>query len=131
MASPPPSAPATRIPTPRAQLARVVAAACAATVLGAGPAVAWDLTTQPPRAEAPTPWPRPSPWLAAGKQIKSAAGGVARVYLPADRPTASAPEPSVASASAPAPVTVPTFAPPPRVAHVRPTLVPMPPTYVE
>jgi len=74
-----------RSPTPRAQLARVVVGGLAALVLGAGPAVAWDLSTQPPRAEARSPWPRPSPWLTAGKQMKASAGGIARIYLPRDK----------------------------------------------
>jgi hypothetical protein len=97
-------------PTPRAQLSRVVVGAVAAVLLGAGPAIAWDLSTQPPRAEAPSPWPLPSPWLSAGKQMKAAVGGIARVYLPRD---IAAPPETAASASVVVPSPV---APPPTVA---------------
>jgi len=101
-------------PTPRAQFARVVVAAGAALLLGAGPAVAWDLSTQPPRAEARSPWPRPSPWLSAGKQMKAAAGGIARIYLPRDKPApadSADPATSATSASPTAPTTVATTGP--------------------
>jgi len=97
-------------PTPRAQFARVVVAAGAAVLLGAGPAVAWDLSTQPPRAPARTGWPQPSPWLAAGKQMKSAAGGIARIYLPKDVPAppdSADPAGSAASATPGTPGAVP------------------------
>jgi hypothetical protein len=96
------------LPTPRAQVARVLVGATAAVLLGAGPAIAWDLSTQPPRAVARPIWPRPSPWLSAGKQMKTAAGGLARVYLPrsSDAPAEStevtAPPPPGAGAPAPA-----------------------------
>ena len=110
-------------PSPRAQLSRVVLAGCAALLLGAGPAVAWDLSTQPPRAEARSPWPRPSPWLQAGREMKAAAGGIARIYLPRDRqaPVDTA-DPTGSAAPPPPPPPSSTVAkspwPPPRV--VRP-----------
>ena len=97
------------VPTPRAQLSRVVVAACAAILLGAGPAVAWDMSTQPPRAEPRSAWPRPSPWLSAGKQMKAAAGGIARIYLPRDKPAPVDPaDPAAASPSPPATATATT-----------------------
>jgi hypothetical protein len=74
------------VPTPRAQMARVVVGATLAALLGAGPAVAWDVSTQLPRGEAPSHWPKPSPWRSAGHQVKSAAGGIARAYLPRSHP---------------------------------------------
>ena len=99
-------------PTPRAQFARVVVAAGAAVLLGAGPAVAWDLSTQPPHAEPRAPWPHPSPWLSAGKQMKAAAGGIARIYLPRDKAVppeeAASAAPATPATSAP---TVPSVAP--------------------
>ncbi|HEY8039095.1 MAG TPA: hypothetical protein VIF15_04845 [Polyangiaceae bacterium] len=91
-------------PTPRAQLARVLVGATLAAVLGAGPALAWDLSTQLPRShDVPTPWARPSPWLTAGKQMKSAMGGLAREYLPHTR---QPPDPSSLPA-VPPPATTP------------------------
>lgn len=100
-------------PTPRAQLSRVVVAAGAAVLLGAGPAVAWDLSTQPPRAEPRSPLPRPSPWLSAGKQMKAAAGGIARIYLPRDKAVPPPEEGASASPATPATsaTTAPTVAP--------------------
>jgi len=110
-------------PTPRAQLSRVVLAAGAAVLLGAGPAVAWDLTTQPPRAEARSAWPRPSPWLAAMKQTKAAAGGIARVYLPRDL---AGPADSADPASA---VLVPSPAAPPTAPSSGPVVLSIPIPY--
>lgn len=112
-----PSAPAVPPPTPRRQVARVIVGLAGAFVLGATPAVAWDLTTQPPQPAAPTPWPRPSPWASVGVQMKAAAGGLARVYLPSDAPPASSvpPATSVATSLAtPPPAAAPTasYAPP-------------------
>jgi hypothetical protein len=101
-------------PTPRAQFARVVVAVGAAALLGAGPAVAWDLSTQPPRAAAPTGWPRPSPWLSAGKQMKAAAGGIARIYLPRDLPAPADSDDPAGSAAPPSPLlTAPATVPSP------------------
>jgi len=109
-------------PTPRAQLSRVVVGAVAAVLLGAGPAVAWDLSTQPPRAEAPSPGPLPSPWLSAGKQMKAAVGGIVRVYLPRD---IAAPPETAASAS----VVVPSLAAPPSAAATAPVVFSIPTRY--
>ncbi|HEX4082528.1 MAG TPA: hypothetical protein VHX40_06135 [Acidimicrobiales bacterium] len=89
----------------------MVVAAGAALALGAGPAVAWDLSTQPPRAKAPSAWPRPSPWLSAAKQAKAAAADLARVYVPrveepdagSDEPLVPAPGTTTAAASATGP----------------------------
>jgi hypothetical protein len=99
----------TRMMTPRAQLARVLVGATFAILVGAGPAIAWDVSTQPPRAEAPSPWPQPSPWKGAGEHLKDAMKGIARVYLPrSKRPTAeqetvpTLPAPSAAPSIAPA-----------------------------
>jgi hypothetical protein len=80
----PPSRPP---PTPRAQMARVLVASSFALLVGIGPAVAWDVSTQPPRAEAPSPWPRPSPWETAGSQMAGAVKGIARIYLPSTIPS--------------------------------------------
>jgi hypothetical protein len=123
---PVPGAPPRTPPTPRAQLSRVVVAAGAAILLGAGPAVAWDLSTQPPRAAPRTGWPQPSPWLSAGKQMKAAAGGIARIYLPrvATPPVDSAdPSASVAMPSPAVPTTTATTGP---VVLTIPTLYPPP-----
>ena len=115
-------------PTPRAQLSRVVLAAGLAVAVGAGPAVAWDLTSQAPRAEPRSPWPKPSPWLSAGKELKAAAGGVARVYLPLGEPSASAePIPTPAAAATASVPSVITVTPPPRIT-LRPAMAPI---YVE
>jgi hypothetical protein len=106
-------------PTPRAQMARVLVASSFALLVGIGPAVAWDVSTQPPRAEAPSPWPRPSPWTTAASQMAGAVKGIARVYLP--RSTQSPPDesaavtpsaPPPASAASPAPAVVGVYAPP-------------------
>ncbi len=71
-------------PTPRAQAARVVVGLAAAMVLGTGPAIAWDVTAQAPRAaeHRRSESFSPSPWKTAGKHVWAAAGGIARVYLP-------------------------------------------------
>ncbi|HEY1691816.1 MAG TPA: hypothetical protein VGG39_06625 [Polyangiaceae bacterium] len=98
-------------PTPRRQVARVLVGLAGALVLGAAPAVAWDLTTQPPQPATPTPWPHPSPWASVGTQMKAAAGGLARVYLPTEAPPAS----SIPAPALPPPAATPTasYAPPP------------------
>jgi len=99
-------------PTPRAQFARVVLAVGAAALLGAGPAVVWDLSTQPPRAPARTGWPQPSPWLSAGKQMKAAAAGIARIYLPRDLPApADSDDPAGSAAPASRLLTAPATTP--------------------
>lgn len=99
--------PIPRGPTPRAQLTRVVVAATAALALGAGPAIAWDLSTQPPRAEPRTGWPKPSPWLSAGKQMKAAAGGIARIYFPKASPAPADSEAVTGPPMVPAPTVMP------------------------
>ena len=76
-------------PRPRSPRLRVAAGLILAAVFGLGPAVAWDMTTQPPRAEPRSAWPKPSPWKAAGAHIKESARAVAQVYLP-PRPEESA-----------------------------------------
>jgi len=93
--------------TPRAQAARVVVGLAVAIVLGAGPAIAWDVSTQAPRpAERRTPQATsPSPWKTAGTHVKAAVGGIARVYLPLSE------DPPVASEAVP--VTAPTAVPMP------------------
>ena len=86
--------------TPRAQMARVMLGSVFALLVGAGPAVAWDRSSQPPRAEAPSPWPHPSPWGSAGAHVKDALAAVVRVYIP----RTAHPEPRlVASAASAAP----------------------------
>lgn len=70
--------------TPRAQMTRVILGVTLAIMVGAGPAVAWDMTTQmPKRAAAPaTAHGGSSPWKRAGHDLKDAFKAVARVYLP-------------------------------------------------
>ena len=55
-------------PTPRAQLGRVVIGAVLGLVLGAGPALAWDLSASPPRK-------RPSEAQGVGKLVGQSAVG--------------------------------------------------------
>ncbi len=68
---------------------RLAAALTFVSLLALGPAVAWDLTSQPPRAEPQSAWPRPSPWKEAADRTKDSARALARVYLP-PRPDESA-----------------------------------------
>jgi hypothetical protein len=69
--------------TPRAQMAKVLLGATLAVMLGAGPAVAWDMTTQVPlRASTAAATHGTSPWKRAGRDLKDAFKAVARVYLP-------------------------------------------------
>jgi hypothetical protein len=71
--------------TPRAQMAKVLVGATLAVMLGAGPAIAWDMTTQMPRraaAATATVAHGTSPWKRAGHDLKDAFKAVARVYLP-------------------------------------------------
>lgn len=103
--------------TPRGQVLRVLAGATFALVLGAGPAVAWDLSTSLPRGERPSAWPKPSPWRDAGHEMKSAMKGIARVYLPLAR-TAPSASSDPATPSVPAPAGTPTAPPVPTVAIV-------------
>jgi hypothetical protein len=95
--------------TPRLQLARVVLGAVLAAMLGAGPAIAWDASTQlpkPARAESAR-----SSWKGVGKDVKRAFHGLARTYLPPKekpQPPPIDPAPPVPAASAAA---LPTPAP--------------------
>jgi hypothetical protein len=69
--------------TPRTQMAKVLVGATLAVLLGAGPAIAWDVTTQMPRrAATATVTHGTSPWKRAGRDLKDAFKAVARVYLP-------------------------------------------------
>jgi hypothetical protein len=70
---------------PRAQMTKVLLGATLAIMVGAGPAVAWDMTTQMPRVRSATAAATPhgsSPWKRAGRDLKDAIKAVARVYLP-------------------------------------------------
>lgn len=94
-------------------MTKVFLGATLAILVGAGPAVAWDMTTQMPRRSAAAATAHgTSPWKRAGRDLKDAFKAVARVYLPrtnrscpveqarlAPAPTAS----SIASAAPPAP----------------------------
>ncbi len=104
------------LPARRGPGFRLTVAAVLAAIAGLGPAVAWDMTTQPPRAEPPSAWPKPSPWRAAGGHMKDSAKALARVYLP---PGPEDPQdPSATTATAPATTAVPTAVPVPTVAAV-------------
>ncbi len=65
-------------------MTRVVLGVTLAIMVGAGPAVAWDMTTQMPKraAAAATARGGTSPWKRAGHDLKDAFKAVARVYLP-------------------------------------------------
>jgi hypothetical protein len=67
-------------------MAKVLVGATLAVMLGAGPAVAWDMTTQMPAthrsATAAAAVHGTSPWKRAGRDLKDAFKAVARVYLP-------------------------------------------------
>ena len=82
-------------------MVRVLVGATFAILVGAGPAIAWDVSTQPPRAEVPSPWAPPSPWKTAGEHMKEAVKGIARVYLPRSR-IAVAEDPASSAIPAPA-----------------------------
>jgi hypothetical protein len=90
--------------TPRAQMIRVLVGATFAILVGTGPAIAWDVSTQPPRAEVPSPWAPPSPWKTAGEHMKEAVKGIARVYLPRSRRAVAEDPASSAIPAAPLPV---------------------------
>jgi hypothetical protein len=93
---------------------RLAAAAALVCILGLGPAVAWDMTSQPPRAKPRSPWASPpSPWKVAGLQMKDSARAMAKVYLPPRAEESSSPP------STGAPTTLPTA-----VATVAATAVP-------
>lgn len=86
--------------SPRAHVTRLLIGVVAALLLASGPAVAWDMTTQPPRAAARSPWPAPHPWTGAGKVMKKAAKGMSAIYLP-QRATEPEPDDSASVPSAP------------------------------
>jgi hypothetical protein len=69
-------------PAPRLARAHILAAGALVALLGLGPAVLWDMTSQPPAPPSFSPWPKPSPWKTAGQQMKDGAKAVALVYLP-------------------------------------------------
>lgn len=69
--------------TPRTQMTRVFVGVTLAVMVGAGPAVAWDMTTQMPHRAAASAWSHPkSPWRRAGHDLKDAFKTLTRVYLP-------------------------------------------------
>ncbi len=91
------TSPAPSITTPsRGPRLRMLAAAVLAGAFALGPIVAWDMTSQPPRAEPRSPWPKASPWKAAGAQMKDSAKAMARVYLPARTVESAEPLPPAA-----------------------------------
>ncbi|HEX8794787.1 MAG TPA: hypothetical protein VF765_27765 [Polyangiaceae bacterium] len=65
-------------------MTKVILGVTLAIMVGAGPAVAWDMTTQMPRrpAAAAAAHAGSSPWKRAGRDLKDAFKAVARVYLP-------------------------------------------------
>ena len=64
-------------------MTKVLLGATLAVMLAAGPAVAWDMTTQAPsRASMVAASHGRSPWKRAGRDLKDAFKAVARVYLP-------------------------------------------------
>ncbi len=96
--------------TPRAQMMKVLLGATLAVLVGAGPAVAWDMTTQMPRRPAAASIAHgSSPWKRAGRDLKNAFKAVARVYLPRinrERPVEQArlaPAPTASSIASVAP----------------------------
>ncbi len=95
------------------------AAAVLAGAFALGPIVAWDMTSQPPRAEPRSAWPKASPWKAAGAQMKDSAKAMARVYLPARTVDSTAPP------APPAPSALAVAAPTVTVT-IRPMPMPMP-----
>jgi hypothetical protein len=100
-------------------MTRLLLGVTLAIMVGAGPAVAWDMTTQMPRLHAAAPtFHASSPWKRAGHDLKDAFKSVARVYLPRTKrmhpveqarlspaPTAS----PIASAAPPVPPPIPTL----------------------
>jgi hypothetical protein len=116
------TSPAPSIATPsRGPRLRMLAAAVLAGAFALGPIVAWDMTSQPPRAEPRSPWPKVSPWKTAGTQMKESAKAMARVYLPARTVESAAPLPP------PAPSALAVAAPTVTVT-IRPMPMPIPRT---
>jgi hypothetical protein len=87
-------------PPSRGLRLRILAAAVLAGAFALGPIVAWDMTSQPPRAEPRSAWPKESPWKAAGAHMKDSAKAMARVYLPARSVESAEPIPPPAAPSA-------------------------------
>jgi hypothetical protein len=96
-------------------MAKVLLGVTLAVMLGAGPAVAWDMTTQMPRLAAATATVThgTSPWKRAGRDLKDAFKAVARVYLPrtnrprpVEQPRLS-PAPTASSIASTAPIVRP------------------------
>jgi hypothetical protein len=83
----------------------LLAAALVASIVGLGPAVAWDMTTQPPRAAPRSPWPTAAPWKTAGAQMKETAKAMARIYLPPRSAASEEPVPGTSGPVAAAAVT--------------------------
>ena len=83
-------------------MAKVLLAATLAVLLGAGPAVAWDMTTQTPAtrrsATAAAAVHGTSPWKRAGHDLKDAFKAVTRVYLPRTNRARSVEQPRPAPA---------------------------------
>lgn len=86
----------------------MLAAALLAGAFAVGPVVAWDMTTQPPRAEPRSPWPKASPWKTAGVQMKDSVEAMARVYLPATSVASTEPSPPAAPSPSALAVAAPT-----------------------
>jgi hypothetical protein len=106
-------------------MAKVLVGATLAVMLGAGPAVAWDMTTQMPRREATAATAAAatqvrSPWKRAGRDLKDAFKAVTRVYLP--RTTRARPE------EQPRPAPAPTAS---SIASAVPLVRPVPPLELE
>jgi hypothetical protein len=106
-------------------MAKVLLGATLAVMLAAGPAVAWDMTTQRPatrRSATAAAVHRTSPWKRAGRDLKDAFKAVTRVYLPkTNRPVPAeqarlAPAPTASSIASAVPL-VPS-APPPLVLEI-------------
>jgi hypothetical protein len=104
-------------------MAKVLLGVTLAVMLGAGPAVAWDMTTQMPgRAARAATVHGTSPWKRAGRDLKDAFKAVARVYLPKTNRAVPAqqarlaPAPTASSIASAAPL-VPA-APPPLVLEI-------------
>lgn len=98
---------------------KVLLGATLAIMVAAGPAVAWDMTTQMPRrgAVAAAAGHRTSPWKRAGRDLKDAFKAVTHVYLPSTnrRPPVQqarvtpAPTASSIASAAPLPKPIPTL----------------------
>lgn len=99
---------------------KVLLGATLAIMVAAGPAVAWDMTTQMPRrgaVAAAAASHGTSPWKRAGRDLKDAFKAVTHVYLPATNRhhpvqqarVAPAPTASSIASAAPLPKPIPTL----------------------